>query len=243
MPVEWKVVNVRAQGDNAFIEVQARENSGFHIYGLGEKNSLPNSTQFLFDQKVHVVDIQTHPSHFKKESPFKSVGQEQIFKIQVKLRDPATTHEIMFSVRYSACTNKICIPPERLGLKANIESQKNTSFTAQSSAEKVQLLELFSSEGCSSCPPTETWMRSLRSQTGLWKSFVPLEFHVDYWNNLGWSDPYSQAEFSARQRTYAAQGKAASVYTPGVFCDGQEWRDWSRSAAPKASKRKLASFL
>jgi hypothetical protein len=85
-------------------------------------------------------------------------------------------------------------------------------------------VELFSSEGCSSCPPADRWLSSLRQNSELWKSFVPLEFHVDYWNHLGWIDRNAKASFTLRQRDYARSWGTGTVYTPGFVLNGQEWR-------------------
>ena len=59
------------------------------------------------------------------------------------------------------------------------------SATFESGPAQVSLLELYTSEGCSSCPPAEAWMNSLKNKPGLWTAFVPVAFHVDYWNSLG----------------------------------------------------------
>jgi hypothetical protein len=66
----------------------------------------------------------------------------------------------------------------------------------------------------------------LKSDPQLWQSIVPLAFHVDYWNYLGWRDPFSDSKFSQRQRLYARKGYVNTVYTPGMFKNGREWRRW-----------------
>lgn len=112
-----------------------------------------------------------------------------------------------------------------------LSSLSNIAFsqTFQSSTSKTQLLELYSSQGCSSCPPAERWFSSLTEHPELWTKFVPLVFHVDYWNYLGWKDPFSNSIFSQRQRRYYSQKAISSVYTPGVLLDGHEWRGWYRT--------------
>jgi hypothetical protein len=93
-----------------------------------------------------------------------------------------------------------------------------------SSENKASLLELYTSEGCSSCPPAEQWFSQLRQSPLLWKKIVPVAFHVDYWNSLGWSDPFSSPEWSARQREYCQVWRARSIYTPEFVLNGHEWR-------------------
>jgi hypothetical protein len=103
----------------------------------------------------------------------------------------------------------------------------------ESGPQKTHLLELFTSEGCSSCPPAEAWLSKLKAEPRLWKDFVPLAFHVDYWDRLGWRDPFAAKEWTARQYQYAANWKGNSVYTPGFVLDGTEWRN---TAVPNAAR-------
>lgn len=108
---------------------------------------------------------------------------------------------------------------------------------ARSGPAAVSLLEVYSSEGCSSCPPGETWLSTLTEDAGLWTQFVPVAFHVDYWDYLGWKDPLSQKRFSDRQRDYAGFWQSSSVYTPGFVLNGEEWQSWHRQA-PGVPERK-----
>lgn len=99
---------------------------------------------------------------------------------------------------------------------------------AQSGARRVPLLELYTSEGCSSCPPADRWLAALGT-TGLAPArVVPLALHVDYWNDLGWTDPFSQKHFTGRQYAYQARGGVRTVYTPQFVLDGREYRGWFR---------------
>ena len=85
------------------------------------------------------------------------------------------------------------------------------------------VVELFSSEGCSSCPPADALLARLdREQPIAGVEVVALEMHVDYWNYLGWSDPFSQAQFSARQRERARAFGTNRVYTPQLVVDGRD---------------------
>jgi hypothetical protein len=96
----------------------------------------------------------------------------------------------------------------------------------QSGAKQTELIELYTSEGCSSCPPAEAWLTKLKTETGLWKDFVPVAFHVDYWDDLGWRDRFATRSFTDRQRAYAAFLRSDSIYTPEFIVNGSEWRGW-----------------
>ncbi len=99
-------------------------------------------------------------------------------------------------------------------------------FHFQSSLERAAFVELYTSQGCSSCPPAEGWLNRLKESPGLWKTFVPVAFHVDYWNSLGWKDRWSAPEFSERQRSYAELWRADNIYTPCFVLNGGEWQGW-----------------
>lgn len=104
---------------------------------------------------------------------------------------------------------------------------------ATSGKKHVQLVELFSSESCSSCPPADDYVSTLRDRTGLWTRFVPVVFHVDYWNHLNWKDEYSSEPMTRRQQAHAAGWPRPAVYTPGFVLDGKEWRGWRESTLPR----------
>jgi hypothetical protein len=107
--------------------------------------------------------------------------------------------------------------------------------TFESGDTQNSLIELFTSEGCSSCPPAEKWMSALKSSQELWKKIVPVAFHVDYWDHLGWRDRFAKPEFTLRQQHYAAGWGGDSVYTPGFVVNGKEWRGWfGGNAAPRS---------
>ena len=96
----------------------------------------------------------------------------------------------------------------------------------ESGEARVELIELYTSEGCSSCPPADRWLSSLKSDERLWKDFAPIALHVDYWDYIGWEDRFAKREYSDRQRRYAREGGSRTVYTPGVFVNGKDWRGW-----------------
>ncbi len=94
----------------------------------------------------------------------------------------------------------------------------------KSGNRQVSLVELYTSQGCSSCPPADKWLGELKNEPGLWSEFVPVAFHVDYWDYLGWKDSFSKKEYSSRQRLHRKQGNVKVVYTPGFFLNGKEWK-------------------
>lgn len=102
----------------------------------------------------------------------------------------------------------------------------DSSIRFSSGNRQVAMIELFTSEGCSSCPPADRWLSELTGDADLWKNFVPAAFHVDYWDYIGWRDRFAKSEFSDRQRRYASEGGVNTVYTPGVFRNGRAWRGW-----------------
>jgi hypothetical protein len=106
-----------------------------------------------------------------------------------------------------------------------------------SGERQVTLLELYTSQGCSSCPPAERWLNDYVEEDALWQSIVPVAFHVDYWDYIGWKDPYATAANGERQRDYARAGHARTVYTPGFFANGREWRGWTLRLGPRASRK------
>lgn len=104
----------------------------------------------------------------------------------------------------------------------------NTPPLFSSGPAQVSLLELYTSEGCSSCPPADRWLSQLADGEALWQSVVPVAFHVSYWDRLGWPDRFAQRKFDTRQRLLAARADAG-VYTPGMFRNGSEFRTWRRT--------------
>jgi hypothetical protein len=97
----------------------------------------------------------------------------------------------------------------------------------ESKPARTHLIELFTSEGCSSCPPAEAWLSNLKNEPRLWQDFVPMAFHVDYWDHLGWRDPFASKTWTERQADYSARWKSESVYTPAFVLDGVVWRNAS----------------
>jgi hypothetical protein len=120
----------------------------------------------------------------------------------------------------------------------NHKEKKTVPKKINGSLTSAAVLELFTSEGCSSCPPAD---RLLPQLADLDASVIPLSFHVDYWNHLGWKDPFSKAEFSERQRAYGERFHLESIYTPQLIINGEyELVGSSRSTAEADIKKVLS---
>jgi hypothetical protein len=112
------------------------------------------------------------------------------------------------------------------------------SCSAESQTSRVALLELYTSEGCDSCPPVDQWFSGLPQRGYTPQQVLALAFHVDYWNYLGWKDPYARAQFSARQRDAGRRNRARVVYTPQLLLDGADYR---RGLSGDDLSRRIAS--
>jgi hypothetical protein len=91
-----------------------------------------------------------------------------------------------------------------------------------SAARPPWVVELYTSEGCSSCPPADRWLSTLKDRGDL----LPLAFHVGYWNRLGWVDRFATQDITDRQYALARAMGARNVYTPQVIVHGNDWRRW-----------------
>jgi len=99
--------------------------------------------------------------------------------------------------------------------------------SAYSGPRTTALVELYTSEGCDSCPAADHWLSSLFGRGFRPDQVVPLALHVDYWDYIGWKDPFAKGEFSVRQRKLAQMKRPVIVYTPQVLLQGQDFRRWS----------------
>ena len=105
-----------------------------------------------------------------------------------------------------------------------INSLNAETLHLESGVNKNTLVELYTSEGCSSCPPAEEYLNKLKHNKELWKKWIPVAFHVDYWDYIGWRDRYATREFGQRQSLYASLNRALTVYTPAFMVNGSNWR-------------------
>jgi hypothetical protein len=107
-----------------------------------------------------------------------------------------------------------------------IPGQTATTCAAESGAQTVPLVELFTSEGCDSCPPADRWLTSQFPVAGTAGSTTVLAFHVDYWDRLGWKDRFATAEYTKRQYDAMRANGATFVYTPQVLVQGRDVLAW-----------------
>lgn len=114
-----------------------------------------------------------------------------------------------------------------------------TDCTATSSPNRTALVELYTSEGCNSCPPADRWLTQQSAQNWDSRQIVALAFHVDYWDHLGWTDRFAQPAFSARQRALAAQQGFRTVYTPQVMVSGRSLEQWRQ---PNTFQQRIADI-
>jgi hypothetical protein len=115
---------------------------------------------------------------------------------------------------------------------AALASAAPSSFAAcraESPAHTVALVELYTSQGCSSCPPADRWLSQISTRYP-GEKVVPLALHVGYWDYIGWKDPYARPEFTERQKQLATLNGSRMVFTPGVFVQARNARDWRDGA-------------
>jgi hypothetical protein len=101
------------------------------------------------------------------------------------------------------------------------------------------LVELYTSQGCSSCPPADRWLSQF--DVGEKAALVPLALHVGYWDYIGWKDPYARRDFNARQQWLAGLNRNRTVYTPGVFLQARETPRWYETAHFNAAVRAITA--
>jgi hypothetical protein len=103
---------------------------------------------------------------------------------------------------------------------------------ASSGATSPVVVELYTSEGCSSCPPADKWLSTLKGRPDV----LALAFHVNYWDRLGWPDRFASPEITARQHLLAQLAGSRQVYTPQVVAAGRDWRVWPKLPEPAPSR-------
>jgi hypothetical protein len=111
------------------------------------------------------------------------------------------------------------------------------SCEVRSGTRPPAVVELYTSEGCSSCPPADRWLSTLQPQDGV----LALSFHVNYWNHLGWKDPFATPETTARQYRLKEALGGRYVYTPQVVLNGRDHREWRGQTAGQLAGLPAAS--
>jgi hypothetical protein len=106
-------------------------------------------------------------------------------------------------------------------------SYSNDVKTVKSPQHRAAMLELYTSEGCSSCPPAEVFLSELKNMGISDKQLIPLAFHVTYWDYIGWKDRFAKKQFDDRQRDQANKSKQTTVYTPQFVLSGRDFRQFS----------------
>lgn len=111
--------------------------------------------------------------------------------------------------------------------------------TAQSGNFVPPVVELYTSEGCNSCPPADQWLSRLKQDAGV----VALAFHVDYWDRLGWRDRFASAAYTDRQSREQLRNGATFSYTPQVVLNGMDHKRWHRDVIPSGKRSTILSLV
>jgi hypothetical protein len=123
-------------------------------------------------------------------------------------------------------------------IAATANAASGNACSVASPAHRAALVELYTSEGCDSCPPADNWLSRIDHERQT-NNVIPLELHVDYWDNSAWKDRFAQPAFTARQQRLASKGGGHVVYTPEVFVEGEELRNWSSQSSFESRIQRL----
>ena len=143
----------------------------------------------------------------------------------------AYRHESRNSFKFTI----LFIAIQAINTPARAEFSASTACKAASGATITPVVELYTSEGCSSCPPAEKWLNTLKGKTTANSSAnsnsnanpaVIQAFHVNYWDYIGWPDRFATAAHTNRQRQISAWNKQNGIYTPQMVLNGGDWRGW-----------------
>ena len=107
------------------------------------------------------------------------------------------------------------------------DSPKISVKVAKSPENRVVLLELYTSEGCSSCPPADRFLSNLKEAGISDQQLIPMAFHVTYWDYIGWKDRFAKKQYDQRQRDHAHKQQKATVYTPQFMMSGDDYRSYA----------------
>ncbi len=118
-------------------------------------------------------------------------------------------------------------------------AQTASTCSARSAATLTPVVELYTSEGCNSCPPADKWLSRLKADPNV----VGLAFHVDYWDRLGWKDRFASPAYTQRQAQQRLSNGARFSYTPQVVLDGSDHKDWYALPAPSSTRARAAATV
>jgi len=143
----------------------------------------------------------------------------------------------MSARKLSSLTLLLCI------LIHNNASAANTTCENRSGNLRAQLIELYTSEGCSSCPPADRWLSALVPKVVSAQEVVPLAFHVDYWDRLGWRDRFADPAYTARQYASAKASGSGFVFTPQVIMAGRNYGAWASNSSVQKDVRNAVAVV
>jgi hypothetical protein len=124
-------------------------------------------------------------------------------------------------------------------LSGRAQAADPTRCEARSGPHVPAVVELYTSEGCNSCPPADRWLSGLKGRGDV----LALAFHVDYWDRLGWADRFASPAFTRRQHAVQKSAGQGFVYTPQVLLNGRDWRGWDGSRLSAAETGRRASVV
>jgi hypothetical protein len=118
-------------------------------------------------------------------------------------------------------------------------AQQAQSCEARSATQPPAVVELYTSEGCSSCPPADRWLSTLKGRSDV----IALAFHVNYWDRLGWPDRFATPATTERQHLQQQASGSNYVYTPQVLQNGRDWRNWNGASPARLPTSTVALAL
>jgi hypothetical protein len=158
---------------------------------------------------------------------------------------PVTNHDVSHKIcqKYAI----IFIAAQAVIMPATAQFNASKSCKAVTGDTITPVVELYTSEGCSSCPPAEKWLNTLKGKATAANPAVIQAFHVNYWDYIGWPDRFATAAHTNRQRQISAWNKQNGIYTPQMVLNGGDWRGWGSlgpfNAAVPASKTAATSSI
>ena len=151
--------------------------------------------------------------------------------------------KVRFMIRVSVFSAALALVASGLcAAQPAVSEPRPSTCAGASGASLPTIIELYTSEGCDSCPPADRWLSKTIAERSKEATFIPLAFHVDYWDYIGWKDVFAQPAFAQRQSLLAGNGGASGVYTPQIFVNGKDDRSWKGGAARLGAGGKAATI-